>query len=89
MTADEQATLLKKRGHPWLMANRYLPQQHLIGPALFPYYRQALKIAVFWVVLPIVLIGGAIHAIYSPDASRAWGQPSAAHGTARSTPSES
>lgn len=74
LTADEQAALLRKRGHPWLMANRYLPQQHLIGPALFPYYRQALKIVVFWVVLPIALIGGAVHAIYSPDMSRAWGQ---------------
>src|SRR5688572_27523314 len=73
LTADEQAALLRKRGHPWLMANRYLPQQHLIGPALFPYYRQALKIVVFWVVLPIVLIAGAIHAVYSPDILRAWG----------------
>jgi hypothetical protein len=42
MTADEQAVLLRKRGHPWLMASRYLPQQQLIGAALFPYYRQAL-----------------------------------------------
>ena len=69
LTADEQAVLLKKRGHPWLMASRYLPQQQLIGPALFPYYRQALKIVVFWVVLPIVLFGGAINAIYSADSS--------------------
>jgi hypothetical protein len=74
MTADEQAVLLKKRGHPWLMASRYLPQQQLIGPALFPYYRQALKIVVFWVVLPIVLFGGAISAIYSPESSQVWGR---------------
>ena len=63
MTGDEQSALLKKRGHPFMMASRYLPQQHLIGPALFPYYRQALKFVVFWVVLPIVLFGGAINAI--------------------------
>ncbi len=74
LTADEQAALLKKRGHPWLMASRYLPQQQLIGPALFPYYRQALKIVVFWVVLPIVLFGGAINAIYSADSSAVWGR---------------
>lgn len=74
LTADEQAALLKKRGHPWLMASRYLPQQQLIGPALFPYYRQALKIVVFWVVLPIVLFGGAINAIYSADSSVVWGR---------------
>ena len=65
LTEDEQAALLKKRGHPFVMASRYLPQQHLIGPPLFPYYRQALKFVVFWVVVPIALFGGAIHAIYS------------------------
>lgn len=74
LSADEQAALLKKRGHPWLMASRYLPQQQLIGPALFPYYRQALKIVVFWVVLPITLFGGAVSAIYSPDSSIVWGR---------------
>jgi hypothetical protein len=74
LTAGEQAALLKKRGHPWLMASRYLPQQQLIGPALFPYYRQALKIVVFWVVLPITLFGGAISAIYSADSSMVWGR---------------
>ena len=69
LSADEQAALVKKRGHPWLMASRYLPQQQLIGPALFPYYRQALKIVVFWVVLPIVLFGGADqrHLLRRPD----------------------
>jgi hypothetical protein len=74
LTTDEQAVMLKKRGHPWLMASRYMPQQQLIGPALFPYYRQALKIVVFWVVLPIVLFGGAISAIYSPESSQVWGR---------------
>ena len=72
LTSDEQAALLKQRGHPWLMASRYLPQQHLIGPALFPYYRHALKIVVFWVVLPIVLFGGALNAIYSGDPMGVW-----------------
>lgn len=72
LTQDEQAALVRKRGHPWLMASRYMPQQQLIGPALFPYYRQALKIVVFWVVLPIVLFGGAIHAIYSADPTGVW-----------------
>ena len=65
LTNEEQAALLKKRGHPFVMASRYLPQQQLIGPALFPYYRQALKFVLFWVVVPIALFGGAIHAIYS------------------------
>jgi hypothetical protein len=67
ITEAEQAALLKKRGHPWLMASRYQPQQFLIGPALFPYYKQALQIVVFWVVLPLVLLGGALNAIYAED----------------------
>jgi hypothetical protein len=69
---DEQAALLKKRGHPWLMASRYLSQQYLIGPSLYPYYRQALSMVVFWVVLPSVLFGGAIHTIYSDASVAGW-----------------
>ena len=44
---DEQAELLKPHEHPWLMASRYMPQQHLIGPAMYPYYRQTVSIAVY------------------------------------------
>ena len=69
----EQTELLKRRGHPWLMASRYLPQQYLIGPGLYPYYRQALTIVVFWVVVPITLIGGGLTAIYSDAPSQVWG----------------
>ncbi len=66
---EEQAALLKPHGHPWLMASRYLPQQHLIGPALYPYYRQTLTMVVFWVVLPLTLVGGAVAAINSDHPS--------------------
>ena len=72
LTADDQSALLKKHGHPWLVASGYLPQQYLVGPALYPYYRQALVIVLFWVVLPISLGGGALAAIYSPDSTRVW-----------------
>ena len=72
LTADDQSALLKRQGHPWLVASRYLPQQYLVGPALYPYYRQALVIVLFWVVLPISLGGGALAAIYSPDSTRVW-----------------
>jgi hypothetical protein len=70
----EQAELLKQRGHPWLMASRYLPQQHLVGPALYPYYRQALTMVVFWIVLPITLLGGALTAIYADHPMQVWGR---------------
>jgi hypothetical protein len=74
LSEADQAELLKRRGHPWLMASRYLPQQYLIGPALYPYYRQALSMIVFWVVLPITLIGGALNAIYADNAMQVWGR---------------
>jgi hypothetical protein len=70
----EQSELLKGRGHPWLMASRYLPQQYLIGPGLFPYYRKSLTMVVFWVVLPITLLGGALNAIYSDNPAEVWGR---------------
>ena len=74
LTPTEQEQLLQPHGHPWLMASRYLPQQHLIGPALYPYYRQATTMVVFWVVLPLTLIGGAIAAIYTQNAWQTWAQ---------------
>ena len=40
----EQAAVLKQYGHPYLFAMRYRPQQHLIGPAVFPFYWTTLKV---------------------------------------------
>jgi len=44
---------LKQRGHPAKVAARYVPQQYLIGPALYPIYRFVLKIVVLWVLVPV------------------------------------
>jgi hypothetical protein len=38
LTAEEVETILKRHGHPMLVAGRFLPRQHLIGPAIFPFY---------------------------------------------------
>jgi hypothetical protein len=45
LTDPEQDALLKQFGHPLALATRYGPQRHVIGPALFPVYWMALKIA--------------------------------------------
>jgi hypothetical protein len=45
LTDAEQDALLKQFGHPLALAARYGPQRHVIGPALFPVYWMALKIA--------------------------------------------
>jgi hypothetical protein len=48
----ELEAIPKQRGRPILVANRYLPQQHLIGPVLFPIYRLVLKIVMVCYVVP-------------------------------------
>jgi hypothetical protein len=51
----ELEAILKQRGRPILVANRYLPQQHLIGPVLFPIYRLVLKIVMLCYLVPWTL----------------------------------
>lgn len=48
--------ILKQRGRPMLVAARYLPQQHLIGPVLFPVYAFVLKIVALGYLLPWLLV---------------------------------
>ena len=45
LTEDEQESLVKELGHPALLAGRYGPRRHLIGPELFPFYWFVLKLA--------------------------------------------
>jgi hypothetical protein len=57
MSDAELDALLKQRGNPLLVANRYLPQQSLIGPVLFPLYKFVLKIwALCWLTPAAVLV---------------------------------
>ena len=61
LTDDDLAAILKQRGHPMLMAGRYVPQQSLIGPVLYPAYLVVLKIVVLWVLVPVfILIVGPV-----------------------------
>jgi hypothetical protein len=39
LTEEEQAEILRRHGHPMLVAARYHPHRSLIGPELFPFYR--------------------------------------------------
>jgi hypothetical protein len=58
---DDLAAILKQRGHPMLMASRYLPQRSLIGPVLYPAYVVVLRIVLLWVMVPVfVLIVGPV-----------------------------
>jgi hypothetical protein len=64
LTEDEQADILRRHGRPIVVAGRYRPQQHLIGPAFFPFYLSGLKVG-----LAIVLITILVPAILSPALS--------------------
>lgn len=55
LNESELAALLKQRGNPMLVANRYLPQQSLIGPVLFPVYRFVLKVVTLCYLGPALL----------------------------------
>jgi hypothetical protein len=45
LSAEDEEALLRKFGHPAVLAARYRPAQHLISPVVFPFYWFALKIA--------------------------------------------
>jgi hypothetical protein len=51
LTEDELTEIIRNHGRPVVVASRYLPQQSLIGPELFPFYLLALRRS-----LPLVLL---------------------------------
>jgi len=55
LTDPEVAAILKQHGRPILFAARYLPQQSLIGPAIFPYYLMTLRKAAPFAIIIIFL----------------------------------
>jgi hypothetical protein len=68
LTADDQAALLKRFGHPMLLASKYRPTQHLISPALFPFYVTGLKISIGIALLVQAALAIAMAASGQPGA---------------------
>jgi hypothetical protein len=56
LSETELDAILKQRGRPFLVANRYLPQRSLIGPLLFPIYSFVMKIVALCYLVPWVLV---------------------------------
>ncbi len=56
LSEAEVELILKQRGRPVVVANRFLPQEQLIGPLLFPIYRFVLKIICLCYLLPWSLV---------------------------------
>ncbi len=65
----ELAALIKQRGAPVLVANRYVPQRFLIGPVLFPIYVFVLKICSLCYLVPWLAVFVTVHRVLHPVSS--------------------
>ena len=80
LTDEEMSALLKDFGHPLVVASRYRPQQWLIGPDVFPFYKFVLRIVLAIVICVQVTIvaarylfgGGMGEQILGPALGGAW-----------------
>lgn len=69
LTEDELAALLKRLGHPFVLALRYRQGRYLIGPTIFPLYWLAVKyVSAILVVVHIVLPAAFFLATAEPAA---------------------
>lgn len=66
LTEDEIGGILKALGRPMVFASRYLKHQALIGPAMFPYYLQTLKVAAAIALLVNVVVAVVMLALGKP-----------------------
>jgi hypothetical protein len=62
----EVESILQRCGSPMAVAQRYLPQRSLIGPALFPIYSLVVRSLILYFLLPWLLLWMGI-TIFSPD----------------------
>jgi hypothetical protein len=76
----EVETLLRQRGSPIQVANKYLPQQSLIGPLLFPIYTFILKVVTLCLLIPagVSVIAGMVSGSLRNVVAGSW-QPPFAH----------
>ncbi|HEX6773093.1 MAG TPA: hypothetical protein VF126_13765 [Acidobacteriaceae bacterium] len=66
LTEDEQADVLRRHGHPVMVAARYQPHRSLIGPEIFPFYWFTVTRVMPWVAAIWLLIT-AMTAIWGPQ----------------------
>jgi hypothetical protein len=60
LTEAEMEAWIKQLGSPLQMASRYLPQQYLIGPALFPTYWYVLRLVFVWATAIYALVNAVL-----------------------------
>ena len=67
LTQGEMEDLLRKMGHPMLVASRYQPQRYLIGPAVFPMYLYVLRVAILWAAIIYTIVIAVVIPFTSPS----------------------
>ena len=69
----ELEAILRERGRPVLVASRFLPQESLIGPVLFPIYRFVLKVVALCYLVPWLLVWICLAAFGVTRVGSVWG----------------
>jgi hypothetical protein len=72
LTDDERSEIIKKQGHPMLVAGRYRTHQRLIGAAFFPIYAFALKLGLA-ICLLVTTVLAAVGAVMDGDPAAQFG----------------
>jgi hypothetical protein len=65
LTDAEVEPILKRCGSPMAVAGRYMPQQSLIGPVLFPIYHLVIRALFFYYLLPWLAVWVGL-VVFSP-----------------------
>jgi hypothetical protein len=75
LTEAEVQDLLRRRGSPILVANRYLPQRQLIGPLLLPLYVFVIKVVSACILIPSFFgwVAGFVSHAMGTDRGTIWG----------------
>jgi hypothetical protein len=69
LSEDEQADILRRHGHPMLVAGRYRSHQQLIGPTFFPIYVVALQAGLAFALL-VTIVATTIASLVHGDPVR-------------------
>jgi hypothetical protein len=59
LTDAEQAEILRRHGHPMVVAGRYRARQYLVGPVFFPIYLFALKVGLGVALIVTIALAAA------------------------------
>ena len=69
LTLAEAEAWIRQLGSPVHMASHYLPQQYLIGPAIYPVYLYVLRLASMWAIGIYIVVSTITIVLGTPSAS--------------------